>query len=163
MLSPIGNSYGYYTSSPYATGHTAASARTALLNGNHAADLEVQAVPEVPEVYSNEETERVQRTPEEQLADKRTAYEIMTALTPRNAEQLNVPLAFMTKKPYTAEGMTTSVTKSSASAKPVSPYTSSITSYGLGDSHPDKLRNYEAQQIAYRAYTLNYNGFYASA
>lgn len=134
MLSPLGNSYGYYTASPYASGHTAASARTALRNGNHVADLEVQAVPEVPEVYSNEETERVQRTPEEQLADKRTAYEIMTALTPRNAEHLNAPL-----------------------------YTGRITSYGLEESRPDKLRNYEAQQIAYRAYTLNYNGFYASA
>jgi len=100
MLSPIGNSYGYYTSSPYATGHTAAAAHTALVNSNHDASLEVQAVTDVPEVFSNAETERVERTPAELTRDRLNAYELMNSLNPRNAEHLNAPLEFMTRKPF---------------------------------------------------------------
>ena len=81
MISPIGNSYGFYTSSPYATGHTAAAAHTALINSNHDASLEVQAISDVPEVFSNEETERVERTPEQQVQDRLDAYEMLNSLT----------------------------------------------------------------------------------
>ena len=85
MLSPIGNSYGYYTSSPYATGHTAAAAHTALVSSNHDASLEVQAVTDVPEVFSNEETERVERTPSQQIQDRLNAYEMMNSLNFRKS------------------------------------------------------------------------------
>lgn len=95
MISPIGNSYGYYTTSPYASGSTAGAARTALASMNQDASLEVQPVDDVPEVFSNDETERVQRTPEEMQQDRRDAYEIMNSLNPRNAEHLNAPLEFM--------------------------------------------------------------------
>ena len=96
MISPIGNSYGYYTNA-YASGTTLGAARTALqdmLQGDLSA---VQPVDDVPEVFSNDEVERVVRTPEEMQQDRRDAYEIMNSLTPRNAEHLNPKLEFDSK------------------------------------------------------------------
>lgn len=98
MISPIGNSYSFYTSSPYASGSTAGAARIALADMSHEELSSVVPVDDVPEVFSNEETERVQRTPEELQQDRRDAYEILNSLNPRNAEHLNAPLEFMTKK-----------------------------------------------------------------
>ena len=98
MISPIGNNYSFYTSSPYASGSTAGAARTALADMSHEDISSVVPVDDVPEVFSNDETERVQRTPEELQQDRRNAYEIMNSLNPRNAEHLNAPLEFMTKK-----------------------------------------------------------------
>jgi hypothetical protein len=100
MISPIGNSYSFYTSSPYASGSTAGAARIALADMSHEELSSVVPVDDVPEVFSNEETERVQRTPEELQQDRRDAYEIMNSLSPRNAEHLNAPLEFMTRKPF---------------------------------------------------------------
>ena len=102
MISPIGNSYGYYTSS-YASGNTIGAARTAINNTLHDDWISVPPVDDVPEVPSNEETERVERTPEELQQDRRNAYEIMNSLNPRNAEHLNAPLEFMTKSPFQAK------------------------------------------------------------
>ena len=99
-ISPIGNSYAYYTTSPYASGATRAAARTAMEDMLHTGNSAVQSVDDVPEVFSNEETDRVQRSPEELQQDRRTAYEIMNSLTPRNAEHLNAPLEFLTKSPF---------------------------------------------------------------
>lgn len=99
MISPIGNSYGYYTSS-YASGVTRGAARTAMADMLHADMTSVQPVDDVPEVFSNDEVDRVQRSPEELQADRRTAYEIMNSLTPRNAENLNPALEFMTNAPF---------------------------------------------------------------
>ncbi len=98
MISPIGNSYRFYTSSPYTSGSTAGAARTALADMSHENISSVVPVDDVPEVFSNDETERVQRTPEELQQDRRDAYEIMNSLNPRNAEHLNAPLEFMAKK-----------------------------------------------------------------
>ena len=98
MISPIGNSYSFYTSSPYASGYTAGAARTALASMSHEDIASVLPVDDVPEVFSNDETERVQRPPEELQQDRRDAYEIMNSLNPRNAEHLNAPLEFMKKK-----------------------------------------------------------------
>ena len=98
MISPIGNSYSFYTSSPYASGNTAGAARTALASMSQEDVSSVVPVDDVPEVFSNDETERVPRTPEELQQDRRDAYEIMNSLNPRNAEHLNAPLEFMTKK-----------------------------------------------------------------
>ena len=109
MISPIGNSYSYYTSS-YASGATIGAARTAMSNTLHDDWLSVPPVDDVPEVASNTETERVERTPEELQQDRRDAYEIMNSLNPRNAEHLNAPLEFMTKSPFNAE--ITDITKS---------------------------------------------------
>lgn len=163
MISPIGNSYGYYTSSPYATGHTAAAAHTALVNSNHDASPEVQAVTDVPEVFSNEETERVERTPAEQTRDRLNAYELMNSLTPRNAEHLNAPLAFMTRKPFEPTD--------SSSGKPrhfIDVTVQDTVKNNL--RRPDFFRNtnsqrngYEAHLNAYHAYTNNNRGFYATA
>lgn len=97
MISPIGNSYRFYTSSPYASGSTTGAARTALADMSHEDISSVVPVDDVPEVFSNDETERVQRTPEELQQDRRNAYEIMNSLNPRNAEHLNAPLEFMAK------------------------------------------------------------------
>ena len=102
MISPIGNSYGYYTSR-YASGATIGAARTAMSNTLHDDWLSVPPVDDVPEVPANDETERVERTPEELQQDRRNAYEIMNALNPRNAEHLNAPLEFMTKSPFNAD------------------------------------------------------------
>ncbi|MBQ9767136.1 MAG: hypothetical protein IJW37_03435 [Lachnospiraceae bacterium] len=141
MLSPIGNSYGYYTSSPYATGHTAAAAHTALVNSNHDASLEVTAVSDVPEVFSNEETERVERTPEELTQDRRTAYEVMNSLTPRNAEHLNAPLEFMTKRPFEQSELQL-------------PRKNENIPNALSSKHT----SYESQQAAFSAFAYNNNG-----
>lgn len=98
MISPIGNSYGFYTAAPYASGSTLGAARTALADMAHEDISSVAPVDDVPDVFSNEETERVQRTPEELQQDRRDAYEIMNSMNPRNAEHLNAPLEFMTKE-----------------------------------------------------------------
>ena len=45
----------------------------------------------------------MERTPEQLQQDRRDAYEIMNSLNPRNAENLNAPLEFMTKSPFHAE------------------------------------------------------------
>ena len=103
MISPIGNSYSFYTSSPYASGSTQGAARIALADMSHEDISSVVPVDDVPEVFSNDETERVQRTPEELQQDRRDAYEIMNSLNPRNAEHLNAPLEFMTKHNANAE------------------------------------------------------------
>lgn len=101
MISPIGNSYGYYTAG-YASGATYGAARTALQDRLQEEFSAVQPIDDVPEVFSNEEVERVPRTPEELQQDRRNAYEIMNSLTPRNAEHLNPALEFMTKSPFSS-------------------------------------------------------------
>lgn len=99
MISPIGNSYGYYTN-PYASGATRGAARTAMADMLHDNTASVQPVDDVPEVFSNDEVDRVVRSPEELQQDRRDAYEIMNSLTPRNAEHLNPALEFMTNPPF---------------------------------------------------------------
>lgn len=99
MISPIGNSYGYYTAG-YASSATTSAARTAMADSLHADSTSILPVDDVPEVFSNDETERVPRTPEEMANDRRSAYEVMTSLTPRNAEALNAPLQFLPKPPF---------------------------------------------------------------
>lgn len=162
MLSPIGNSYGYYTSSPYASGSTVGAARTALQSMNQDPSLEVQAVNDVPEVFSNDETERVQRSPEELRQDRRDAYEIMNSLNPRNTEHLNAPLEFMTNRPFEPtlqQKLTT--TQAFASAKEAE-LTNSV---GHDAKNTPRLQRnaYEAQLDAYSAFTNNNNGFHAIA
>ncbi len=101
-IGSIGNSFGYYTS-PYASGATRGAARTAAADMLHGANELVQPVEETPEVFGNDEVDRVPRTPEEMQQDRRNAYEVMNSLTPRNAEHLNPALEFMTKPPYSPE------------------------------------------------------------
>lgn len=163
MLSPIGNSYGYYTSSPYATGHTAAAAHTALINSNHDASLEVQAVTDVPEVFSNEETERVDRTPAQQTQDRLDAYELMNSLNPRNAEHLNAPLEFMTRKPFEPSD--------TYAGKPKKSIDVTVQDKVIDNLHHpsifhniNRLRNgYETHLNTYNAYINNNRGFHAIA
>ena len=99
MISPIGNSYGYYTN-PYASGATRGAASTAMANMLHNDTASVRPVDDVPEVFSNDDVDRVVRSPEEMQADRRSAYEVMTSLTPRNAEHLNPALEFKTNPPF---------------------------------------------------------------
>lgn len=98
-IEPIGLSFGYYTN-PYTSGATRGAARTAMADALHDGMTSVQPVDEVPEVFSNDEVDRVVRTPEELQQDRRTAYEIMNSLTPRNAEHLNPALEFKTNPPF---------------------------------------------------------------
>ena len=98
-IEPLGISYGYYTS-PYASGATRGAARTAMADMLQNDLSSVQPVDDVPEVFSNDEVDRVVRSPEELQADRRTAYEVMTSLTPRNAEHLNPALEFKTNPPF---------------------------------------------------------------
>ena len=99
MISPIGNSFGYYTN-PYASGATRGAARTALADMLHGDLSSVRPVDDVPEVFSNDEVDRVVRTPEEMQNDRRDAFEVMNSLTPRNAEHLNPALEFKTNPPF---------------------------------------------------------------
>ena len=98
-IEPLGISFGYYTN-PYASGATRGAARTAMADKLHAGSTSVQPVDDVPEVFSNDEVDRVVRTPEELQADRRNAYEVMNSLTPRNAEHLNPALEFKTNPPF---------------------------------------------------------------
>ena len=98
-IDPIGIGYGYYTN-PYTSGATRAAARMAVANMLHGNSTAVQPVDDVPEVFSNDEVDRVVRTPEELQQDRRDAFEIMNSLTPRSAEHLNPALEFMTKSPF---------------------------------------------------------------
>lgn len=98
-IEPLGISYGYYTG-PYASGSTRGAARTAMADMLQNDVSPVQPVDDVPEVFSNDEVDRVIRSPEELQADRRTAYEVMTSLTPRNAEHLNPALEFKTNPPF---------------------------------------------------------------
>ena len=99
MISPLGNSFGYYTN-PYTSGATRGAARTAMADMLHNDVSSVQPVDDVPEVFSNDEVDRVVRTPEEMQADRRDAYAVMNSLTPRNAEHLNPALEFKTNPPF---------------------------------------------------------------
>ncbi len=101
-IAPIGISFGYYTN-PYTSGATRGAARTAMADMLHDDVSSVQPVDDVPDVFSNDEVDRVVRSPEEMQSDRRDAYEIMNSLTPRNAEHLNPALEFMTKPPYQPE------------------------------------------------------------
>lgn len=101
-IEPLGISFGYYTS-PYASGATRGAARTAMADMLHNDVSSVQPVDDVPEVFSNDEVDRVVRTPEEMQQDRRDAYEVMNSLTPRNAEHLNPALEFKTNPPFNAE------------------------------------------------------------
>ena len=163
MLSPIGNSYGYYTSSPYATGHTAAAAHTALINSNHDASLEVQAVNDVPEVFSNEETERVERSPERLTQDRLNAYELMTSLNPRNAEHLNAPLEFMTRKPFDSADAYTGRPKRSIDVTVQNTVIDNLKRPNFLHNTNSRRNGYVAHLNAYNAYTNNNKGFYAMA
>ena len=163
MLSPIGNSYGYYTSSPYATGHTAAVAHTALVNSNHDASLEVQAVTDVPEVFSNEETERVERTPELQIQDRLNAYEMMTSLNFRNEEHLNAPLEFMTKKPFEPTDAYSGKTRTSVDFTVRDTVVDNLKRPNFFHASSRPKNGYEAHLNAYSTYTNNTRGFYAMA
>lgn len=98
-IEPLGISYGYYTS-PYASGATRGAARTAMADMLHEDMASVQPVDDVPDVFSNDEVDRVVRSPEEMQQDRRTAYEIMNSLTPRNAEHLNPALEFLPRPPF---------------------------------------------------------------
>ena len=98
-IEPIGLSFGYYTN-PYASGATRSAARTAMADMLHGNTTSVQPVDDVPEVFSNDEVDRIIRTPKEMQADRRNAYEIMNSLTPRNAEHLNPALEFKTNPPF---------------------------------------------------------------
>ncbi len=163
MLSPIGNSYGYYTSSPYATGHTAAAAHTALINSNHDASLEVQAVTDVPEVFSNEETERVERTPAQQTQDRLNTYELMTSLNPRNAEHLNAPLEFMTRKPFEPTDTYSGKPKKSIDFTVQDAVIDNLKRPNLFQASSRPKSGYETHLNAYNAYTNSNRGFYAMA
>ncbi len=163
MLSPIGNSYGYYTSSPYVTGHTAAAAHTALINSNHDASLEVQAVTDVPEVFSNEETERVERTPAQQTQDRLDAYERMNSLNPRNAEHLNAPLEFMTKKPFEPTDTFSGKPKKSIDFTVRDTVVDNLKRSNLFPASSRPKNGYEAHLNAYNAYSNTNRGFYAMA
>jgi len=98
-ISPIGINFGYYTN-PYASGATRGAARTAMADMLHDDMTSVLPVDDVPEVFSNDEVDRVVRSPEEMQADRRDAFEIMNSLTPRNAEHLNPALEFKTNPPF---------------------------------------------------------------
>ena len=163
MLSPIGNSYGYYTSSPYASGHTAAAAHTALLNSNNDASLEVQAVTDVPEVFSNEETERVERTPAELTQDRLNAYEMMNSLNPRNAEYLNAPLEFMTKKPFEPTDTYSGKPKKSIDVTVQDTIVNNLKRSTFLSGSSNLKNGYTTHMNAYNAYTDNNRGFYAMA
>lgn len=110
-IEPLGISFGYYTN-PYASGATRGAARTAMADMLHADMASVQPVDDVPEVFSNDEVDRVVRSPEEMQQDRRDAYEIMNSLTPRNAENLNPALEFTTKAPFTGMDLTGAESKS---------------------------------------------------
>lgn len=99
-IEPLGISFGYYTN-PYASGATRGAARTAMADMLHGDMASVQPVDDVPEVFSNDEVDRVVRSPEELQQDRRDAYEVMNSLTPRNAEHLNPALEFKTNPPFT--------------------------------------------------------------
>ena len=98
-IEPLGISYGFYTN-PYTSGATRGAARTAMANTLHDSMSSVQPVDDVPEVFSNDEVDRVVRSPEEMQADRRDAFEVMNSLTPRNAEHLNPALEFKTNPPF---------------------------------------------------------------
>ena len=98
-IEPLGISFGYYTN-PYASGATRGAARTAMADMLQGDLSSVQPVDDVPEVFSNDEVDRVVRSPEEMQADRRDAFEVMNSLTPRNAEHLNPALEFMTNPPF---------------------------------------------------------------
>ena len=163
MLSPIGNSYGYYTSSPYATGHTATAAHTALVSSNHDASLEVQAVTDVPEVFSNEETERVERTPSQQIQDRLNAYEMMNSLNFRNAEHLNAPLEFMTQKPFEPTDTFSGRPKRSIDVTVQDTVVNNLKRPAFLSGTTGLKNGYTAHMNAYNAYTNNNRGFYAMA
>jgi len=98
-IDSIGIGFGYYTN-PYASGATRGAARTAMADMLHNDVSSVQPVDDVPEVFSNDEVDRVVRSPEEMQADRRNAFEVMNSLTPRNAEHLNPALEFKTNPPF---------------------------------------------------------------
>ncbi|MBQ3027677.1 MAG: hypothetical protein IJD26_01250, partial [Lachnospiraceae bacterium] len=127
------------------------------------ASMEVQAVADVPEVFSNEETERVERTPAEQTQDRLDAYERMNSLNPRNAEHLNAPLEFMTKKPFELTDTYSGQPKSYVDFTVQDTVVDNLKQPNLFYSSSRPKNGYEAHLNAYNAYTNNNRGFYAMA
>ena len=117
----------------------------------------------MPEVFSNEDTERVERTPAELSRDPLNAYELMTSLNPRNAEHLNAPLEFMTKKPFEPSEAYTGRPKHSIDV--------TVRDNGIKHHMPsayfrasaNSKTGYEAHINAYTLYQNSNRGFYATA
>ncbi|MGN0507579.1 MAG: hypothetical protein ACI4FZ_13555 [Lachnospiraceae bacterium] len=102
MISPIGTGYGYY-SAGYASSATRSASRTAMATALSQNGSPVSPVEKVPEVFSNAETTRIPRTPEELQAERANAYDIMNSQTPRNAEHVNAPFELKSEKPTSPE------------------------------------------------------------
>ena len=118
---------------------------------------------DVPEVFSNEETERVERTPAKLTQDRFDAYELMNSLNPRNAEHLNAPLEFMTRKPFEPTDTYSGKAKSNVDFTVRDTVIDNLKQPNLFRSS-SRLRNgYQAHLNAYNAYTNNNRGFYATA
>lgn len=101
MMTPVGSSYGYY-SSGYVSGASFAVSR-AMAADTAAASSPIAPVEKVPKVFSNEETERIPYTPKQLQDSRNTAYEMMNGQKTRNAEHLNAPSELKPKKPTSPE------------------------------------------------------------
>ncbi len=128
-IAPIGISFGYYTN-PYTSSATKEAARTALADKLHEGSV-IQPVDDVPEVFSNDEVDRVLRSPEELSKNRQTAYEIMNTLTPRDAGHLNPALTFLTNTPF--HGAFTPEPKETSAAEEVNLFGDGKTSEGIGE------------------------------
>ncbi|MBQ7359653.1 MAG: hypothetical protein IJY10_06600 [Lachnospiraceae bacterium] len=93
-ISPVGYYPSYINTAMY-IGNTARSVMNQAAIGNH--DV-LSPVDKVPKVYSNVETERVIKTPEEMQHDREVAMEVLKGKTPRDAANLNPHLDKVVKE-----------------------------------------------------------------
>lgn len=128
-IAPIGINFGYYTN-PYTSSTTKAAARTALADKLHEGSV-IQPVDAVPEVFSNDEVDRVSRSPEELSKKRQTAYEIMNSQTPRDAEHLNPAQTFPANTPV--QGTSTAEPEKSSAAEEFDLFGDGKTPKGIDD------------------------------
>ncbi len=92
MTGSVTSGFGYYYNSSVHSGATLAAGRTAMSAVN--SGLPVDAVDSVPEVYSNDETERIQHSPEQVEKERFDAFESMRYAASRSIEHLEAPSRF---------------------------------------------------------------------
>ena len=117
----------------------------------------------MPEVFSNEETERVERTPSQQIQDRLNAYEMMNSLNFRNAEHLNAPLEFMTQKTFEPTDTFSGRPKRSIDVTVQDTVVNNLKRPAFLSGTTGLKNGYTAHMNAYNAYTNNNRGFYAMA
>lgn len=97
-IAAVGYYAGYYNTAMYIGNAGATMGTSHAVGKSFPQESPLSPVKAVPEVYSNSETEREIKTPEEMQHDREVAMAILKGKSPRDAENLNPHLEKMIKE-----------------------------------------------------------------